>query len=75
MIIYTQWWCAGGNSDNNKDNYDNNENNDSDDNDDNNDNNENDDSQFYSRSGLQISITWPLSHLPASHFTNMSTVS
>ena len=63
-IIYTQWCCAGENNDQNKDDYDN---------DDNNGNNDKDDSQFYSRSGLQISITWPLSHLPASHFTNMST--
>ena len=65
-IIYTQWCCAGENIDQNKDDYDN---------DGNDDNNDNDDSQFYSRSGLQISITWPLSHLPASHFTTMSTVS
>ena len=68
-IIYTQWCCAGENIDQNKDDYDN------DDNDDNDENDENDDSQFYSRSGSQISITWPLSHLPASHFTTMSTVS
>ena len=71
-IIYTQWCCAGENNDQNKDNYDKDDNNDNNEND---DNDENDDSQFYSRSGLQISITWPLSHLPASHLTTMSTVS
>ena len=65
-IIYTQWCCAGENIYQNKDDYDNN---------DNDDNDGNDDSQFYSWSGSQISITWPLSHLPASHFTTMSTFS